>query len=94
MTIEDLKGLYSQIKKDLKQVMIVSLCAAAVIVTVIGTFWSVEREEARFKTVSLAVMIDKATGCHYLRVQDQSHITPRLDRDGRHVCEYTEGLQD
>lgn len=38
----------------------------------------------------MGLRIDHRTGCHYLTsagLLGESGITPRLDRDGRHVCE-------
>lgn len=35
----------------------------------------------------MSLYVDHRTGCHYLAAGIGQALTPRLDRDGRHLCE-------
>lgn len=39
------------------------------------------------KKSGLALFIDYGTGCHYIQTSTFQPLTPRVDRDGNHVCE-------
>lgn len=42
---------------------------------------------ANDKRSALVLYIDHGTGCHYLATSVFGSLTPRLDRDGKHICE-------
>lgn len=51
-----------------------------------------ERQRGNLRDSSgypLEVLVDRATGCQYLTAW-QRGVTPRLNRDGRHICSIKE----
>ena len=48
-----------------------------------------DTDNIKGKQVSkLNLYIDYGTGCHYLKSGIFGGLTPRLDKEGKHVCEY------
>jgi len=40
------------------------------------------------KKSGLLLFVDQATGCHYIKTNVFDSLTPRLDKDGKVICEY------
>jgi len=43
-------------------------------------------DKSRFARSGLGLYIDNATGCHYTKSGWFGSTTPRLDKDGNHIC--------
>jgi len=52
----------------------------------ICSFFSTDSTDRGFKKSGLGLYIDNATGCHYIQGGIFGNMTPRLDRQGNHIC--------
>jgi hypothetical protein len=72
---------YKQIKKDL-----MGLCVIILLLQLAWVVLPIGRDDTDGETRSgLKPRTDARTGCQYLE-SDGGGLTPRLDREGRHVC--------
>lgn len=85
MSQEEATALYAAIKSDVRRSIYKWLIVIAAL-QAIYHFAPVLRDSSDGDSRSgMKVAVDAMTGCHYLRAS--GGITPRLDREGRHVCE-------
>lgn len=76
--------VYKQIKSDIFWILLL-----LVLIVIVSNHFRVGFDSTDGESRSgLGLYTDAMTGCQYLS-SGGSGITPRLDRDGRHICEET-----
>lgn len=86
MELHEAEKLYTRIKRDIKIAAYVMWAGGAAIYALYSTMPVFKDDTDGDKRSGMMLSVDAQTGCHYLRTQ-AGGITPRLNREGRHVCE-------
>lgn len=67
------------------QRLVVGFAAGAMTVVALYVLTPIDDTDAgMWRRSGVTLVVDYATGCHYLKTW--GGVTPRLDRDGKHVC--------
>lgn len=61
-------------------------CIAGVFISLVGNFVPYDDTDPADGRSGMRLYTDAKTGCQYLAVR-QGGMTPRLDRNGHHICE-------
>jgi len=70
--------------------LIYYISTLVVIIVIIVLFNKTDDTDvSKLKKSGMRLMIDNGTGCHYLGAPEGG-ITPRLDKDGNHICDLRE----
>ena len=78
--------MYGRIKRDVKRNLL-RILVAAIVIQLIWAFTDIGRDSTDGeKRSGMILSVDAMTGCHYLQGKSGG-ITPRLNQEGRHVCE-------
>lgn len=86
MTYQEASQLYSRVKKDLKIAAYVIFAGCMVVNALYATLPAFQDDTDGDRRSGMMSSVDAQTGCHYLRAP-AGGITPRMDKEGRHVCD-------
>ena len=65
----------------------VALAVSVVLGLALFGIWTIIAESEERLPDHLFVSVDSRTGCHYLRYDNGRYLTPRLDQNGKQICE-------